>query len=199
MTQCEGRLVEWFPDRGFGFIAPNDGGPNVFLHVKNLPREDKRLAIGQAYSFDTVTDTRGRVQAKNAVPIIEPAAPTKRPRFWALGHIPPLLVIVAFLGIALAMSQVTRVSSNWWIVYGVASFGSFIGYWIDKNAAIAKKWRISETILLLLGLVGGWPGAIMAQEFFRHKTRKDTFRYLFWMTVAINMAAFVQINALGGI
>ncbi|MFH1517088.1 MAG: cold shock domain-containing protein, partial [Pseudomonadota bacterium] len=51
MTRREGRLVEWFPDRGFGFIAPDDGGPNVFLHIKSLPKEDKRLDIGQAYSF----------------------------------------------------------------------------------------------------------------------------------------------------
>ena len=152
MTRREGQLVEWFPDRGYGFIAPDDGGPNVFLHIKSLPKEDKRLDIGQAYTFDVVTDARGRVQAQ-----------------------------------------------NWWIVYGVASMGSVIGYWIDKNAAIQKSWRISETVLLLLGLVGGWPGAILAQELFRHKTRKGTFRYLFWMTVAINMAAFVQINVLGGL
>ena len=199
MTRREGRLVEWFPDRGFGFIAPDYGGPNVFLHIKSLPKEDKRLDIGQAYSFDAVTDARGRLQAQNALPIIEPATPSKRPRFWALSHIPPFLVIAAFLGIVMAVSQVTAVSTDWWIVYGIASFGSVIGYWIDKNAAIQKNWRISETVLLLLGLVGGWPGAILAQELFRHKTRKGTFRYLFWMTVAINMAAFVQINVLGGL
>ena len=193
MTRREGQLVEWFPDRGYGFIAPDDGGPNVFLHIKSLPKEDKRLDIGQAYTFDVVTDARGRVQAQNAVPIIAPVAPPKRPLFWAVRHVPPFLVIV------LAVSQVTTVSVNWWIVYGVASMGSVIGYWIDKNAAIQKSWRISETVLLLLGLVGGWPGAILAQELFRHKTRKGTFRYLFWMTVAINMAAFVQINVLGGL
>jgi uncharacterized membrane protein YsdA (DUF1294 family)/cold shock CspA family protein len=199
MTRREGRLVEWFPDRGFGFIAPDDGGPSVFLHIKSLPKEDKKLDIGQAYSFDAVTDARGREQARNVVPIMEPAAPVKRPRFWFLSHIPPFLVIAAFLGIVMAVYKVTPVSANWLIVYGVSSFGSIIGYWIDKNAAIKKNWRISETVLLLLGLVGGWPGAILAQEFFRHKTRKGTFRYLFWMTVAINMAAFVQINVLGGL
>ena len=50
----------------------------------------------------------------------------------------------------------------------------------------------------MIGLAGGWPGAILAQEIFRHKTKKITFRTLFWMSVAINMAAFVQIAAFTG-
>tara|TARA_R110000803_G_scaffold19733_1_gene51411 strand:+ start:1225 stop:1827 length:603 start_codon:yes stop_codon:yes gene_type:complete len=193
----EGRLVEWYADRGFGFLAPDDGGPNVFLHIKSLPKTDKRLDIGQAYAFDAVLDPTGRERAENAVPITEPVVVEKRPVSSYLRHLPPFLVIAAFIGIVVSVASVIPVSTNWYIIYGVASFGCIIGYWIDKNAAIRKSWRISETVLLLLGLVGGWPGAIVAQEVFRHKTRKGTFRYLFWMTVAINMAAFVQINVLG--
>jgi uncharacterized membrane protein YsdA (DUF1294 family)/cold shock CspA family protein len=193
----EGRLVEWYADRGFGFLAPDDGGPNVFLHIKNLPKADKRLDIGQAYAFDAVLDPTGRERAENAVPIIAPVMVEKRAVLSYLRHVPPFLVIAAFFGIVASVASIIPVSTNWYIIYGVASFGCIIGYWIDKNAAIQKNWRISETVLLLLGLVGGWPGAIVAQEVFRHKTRKGTFRYLFWMTVAINMAAFVQINVLG--
>jgi uncharacterized membrane protein YsdA (DUF1294 family)/cold shock CspA family protein len=198
MMRREGRLIEWYADRGFGFLAPDDGGPNIFLHIKSLPKSDKHLDIGQRYSFEAVLDdASGRERAENALPIIEPVVPQERSTWSLLLHVPPFLVIVAFGGIVAAISSVTPVSPDWFNIYGIASFGCLIGYWIDKNAAIKKNWRISETVLLLLGLVGGWPGAIVAQEVFRHKTRKSAFRYLFWMTVAINMAAFVQINVLG--
>ena len=49
---------------------------------------------------------------------------------------------------------------------------------------------------MIIGLIQfGLPGAIVGQEVFRHKTQKVAFRTLFWMSVAINMAAFVQITA----
>ena len=108
---------------------------------------------------------------------------------------PRFLVIPAFLFIVLAIATVESVSANWLIIYGVASLACFVGYGLDKRAAHRKEWRVSETILLLVGLVGGWPGAIVGQEVFRHKTQKVAFRTLFWMSVAINMAAFVQITA----
>ena len=101
MMRREGRLVEWYADRGFGFLAPDDGGPNVFLHIKSLPKTDKRLDIGQAYVFDAVLDSNGRERAENAVPIVEPVVVEKRPAASYLRHLPPFLVIAAFIGIGL--------------------------------------------------------------------------------------------------
>jgi uncharacterized membrane protein YsdA (DUF1294 family) len=111
---------------------------------------------------------------------------------------PRLLVIPAFLFIATAVALNAQISQLWFAVYGIASVVTFIGYGLDKRAAKQNEWRISETILLMLGLVGGWPGAIVAQELFRHKTKKLYFRTLFWMSVAINIAGFVQIAAFTG-
>ena len=45
-------------------------------------------------------------------------------------------------------------------------------------------------MLLSLGFVGGWPGAIVAQQVLRHKTAKRTFRIRFWLSVAANIASF---------
>jgi len=44
---------------------------------------------------------------------------------------------------------------------------------------------------LLVGLVGGWPGAVVAQQLLRHKTKKLSFRTRFWVTVALNVIVFV--------
>ena len=46
----------------------------------------------------------------------------------------------------------------------------------DKYSAIKGQWRIPEKTLLMLALVGGTPGAIIAQQRLRHKTRKQPFR-----------------------
>jgi uncharacterized membrane protein YsdA (DUF1294 family) len=43
----------------------------------------------------------------------------------------------------------------------------------------------------MLGLIGGWPGAIVAQQLLRHKTSKRSFRIAFWVTVVLNIAVFV--------
>jgi uncharacterized membrane protein YsdA (DUF1294 family) len=35
-------------------------------------------------------------------------------------------------------------------------------------------------------LLGGWPGALLAQDLFRHKTSKTVFQAMFWCTVLLN-------------
>lgn len=77
----------------------------------------------------------------------------------------------------------------WWLpaLYGALSIVAFATYGIDKAAARGGRRRISEQLLLTLGLLGGWPGALVAQQLFRHKTRKRSFRRAFWGTVVVNV------------
>ena len=82
------------------------------------------------------------------------------------------------------------------VIYLVASLVCFMAYTFDKSAARAGRWRISENTLLLLGLLGGWPGAIVAQQLLRHKTAKKPFQRAFWATVVLNVAVFVALSLL---
>lgn len=79
----------------------------------------------------------------------------------------------------------------WWMpaLYVALSIVAFAVYGIDKAAARGGRQRISEQMLLVLGVFGGWPGALFAQQLFRHKTRKRSFRRAFWATVVVNVAA----------
>lgn len=43
----------------------------------------------------------------------------------------------------------------------------------------------------LLALIGGWPGALLAQRLYHHKTKKPSFRFVFWLTVLGNCAALL--------
>lgn len=81
-------------------------------------------------------------------------------------------------------------------LYGVLSAICFVVYAIDKYAATYGRWRTPESTLLALGLIGGWPGAILAQQWLRHKSVKTSFRIRFWCSVALNMAALIVLARL---
>lgn len=72
---------------------------------------------------------------------------------------------------------------------------AFVSYAFDKSAAMAGRWRTPEKHLHLLSLAGGWPGALLAQQILRHKTAKAEFIAVFWVTVGLNVAAFVAMHA----
>ncbi|WP_232411043.1 DUF1294 domain-containing protein [Methylophilus sp. 5] len=74
-------------------------------------------------------------------------------------------------------------------VYWVASAMAFIVYKLDKSAAMRHQRRTPEKTLHLLALVGGWPGAILAQRLFRHKSKKLSFQITFWATIILNCLA----------
>lgn len=83
--------------------------------------------------------------------------------------------------------------------YAVVSILAYVTYAIDKKAAIKNRRRVSETSLHLLGVLGGWPGALVAQQRLRHKNRKTAFQGVFWLTVVVNLACAGWLMVLLGI
>ena len=81
--------------------------------------------------------------------------------------------------------------------YGLVSVLAFFLYWADKRKARADAWRTPENILHAVELAGGWPGALIAQQVFRHKTRKVSFQVLFWMIVALHQVFWIDQLFLG--
>ncbi len=69
----------------------------------------------------------------------------------------------------------------------------FLVYWWDKEAARRGGWRIRESTLLLLALVGGSAGAISAQRLLRHKTRKEPFRSILLSIVILQSGIFASL------
>ena len=74
-------------------------------------------------------------------------------------------------------------------VVGILSLVAFIAYGFDKRRAQANGRRVPENTLHLLALFGGWPGALLGQRIFRHKTQKFGFRFVFWLCVTLHLAA----------
>ncbi|MFL5359320.1 DUF1294 domain-containing protein [Archangium sp.] len=72
------------------------------------------------------------------------------------------------------------------LAYVVASLLTYFLYWQDKRSALRGAWRTPEAQLHLFELLGGWPGALIAQQVFRHKTRKVSFQVVFWIIVLVH-------------
>ncbi|MDU3302747.1 MAG: DUF1294 domain-containing protein, partial [Enterobacter ludwigii] len=56
--------------------------------------------------------------------------------------------------------------------------------------------RVPEATLLVFGLIGGWPGAIIGQQLFRHKTQKQPFKTYFIVSVIVSISAMVAVYQL---
>lgn len=69
----------------------------------------------------------------------------------------------------------------------VTSLASFVAFGFDKRRATTGGRRVPERTLLVLAFLGGWPGAILAQRQFRHKTRKASFLIAFWAVVVLHV------------
>jgi uncharacterized membrane protein YsdA (DUF1294 family) len=78
-------------------------------------------------------------------------------------------------------------ATGYMIVVVVMSLVCFIAYGIDKRQAANGGRRVSEPTLHLMAFLGGWPGALMGQRQFRHKTQKATFRIVFWIVVVLHV------------
>ena len=109
-----------------------------------------------------------------------------------MAYLPIAAFALLYLGVALGWGLSHLAAA----AYGAASVLCFIAYALDKSAARGKRRRTPERTLLLLGLACGWPGAVLAQQWLRHKSSKASFRVKFWGTAALNVAAFAGLSYL---
>lgn len=80
--------------------------------------------------------------------------------------------------------------------YGLMSLLAYCLYAQDKNAARRHRQRVPERLLHLMALLGGWPGALFAQQRLRHKTRKPAFLIVFWLTVMLHLAGLLLVYSM---
>jgi uncharacterized membrane protein YsdA (DUF1294 family)/cold shock CspA family protein len=178
-----GRIAEWNDARGFGFVVPNGGGERAFVHIKAFDRRGSRPFEGALVSYDVGMDERRRPQAL-AVRFAGASPEPKRPmRSFAWRSIVGTVSLLLLVAGAVA----GRLPASIAAVYVVASALAFAMYGIDKSAARNDRSRTPENTLHLVGLLGGWPGALLAQDVFRHKSRKLEFQIAFWISVVANL------------
>ncbi|MCK5648736.1 MAG: DUF1294 domain-containing protein [Gammaproteobacteria bacterium] len=184
--RTKGKIVSWNDEKGFGFITPGDGGKEVFLHVKSFSDRNRRPELNQSVTYTLSTDKQGRSCAVKAV-LSGKQLPQKRKRSASVSIIGAVLFFIT-IGISV---HLFKISPLVFIFYLVVSLFTYIIYAVDKSAAKSGAWRMSEKTLHFFSLIGGWPGAMIAQQQLRHKSIKQPFRAIYWITVLLNLSAFI--------
>ena len=85
------------------------------------------------------------------------------------------------------------------MIYGVMSAITFMVYGWDKRRAMTGGWRVRESALHMLELLGGWPGAMAGRAVFRHKGRKVSYRSVFALIVVAHVLAWALVMWGGGL
>jgi uncharacterized membrane protein YsdA (DUF1294 family)/cold shock CspA family protein len=174
------KIVEWDRQKGYGFLQV--GPQRVFLHRRDFVEHHKRPAVGDAVRFMLGQDAKGRTCATSAVHVNDG------------GRITVLNVLVTVgLLVLPALALQRRALDFRWVGACALGLGA-LTYWayaLDKRQARKKEWRLPEAWLHLLELLGGWPGAFLAQRRLRHKCSKVSYQVVFWLIVlAYQFAAF---------
>lgn len=192
--RLQGRLVEWDDARGFGFVVTHGTEQRIFIHIKSFTGgRVRRPKQGDILTYIVRHEASGKV----AVAAVAFAAHSKvRPDTTNSAAVMGFqeLVVVVFGGF-LAFAAL-RGLLPWWIPMGYIALSgmSFLFYRHDKQAARAGRWRTPESTLQMLALLGGWPGAWLAQKHLRHKSAKTSFLVVFWFVVACNLAGLFLIS-----
>lgn len=79
-TFKKGQLTAWKDDRGFGFIKPDKGGKDVFLHISALKRSSRRPQVGDTILYEQVAESNGKIRAARASiqGVVSQTRPVKR-------------------------------------------------------------------------------------------------------------------------
>ncbi|MDG5468418.1 cold shock and DUF1294 domain-containing protein [Deltaproteobacteria bacterium IMCC39524] len=185
MTQ-KGKITSWNDDKGFGFITPIPGGKQVFVHIKAFKKQSRRPEINRLVTYTLSTDKQGRPCAATAAMAAAQCYEKDKTNFNGLSF----LLAGCFLFIVAICTLLGKIPLIVFSLYVVSSLASYLLYIKDKAAAKNDTWRTPENTLHLFSLMGGWPAALVAQQKLRHKTKKMSFRLVFWFTVMTNCIFF---------
>lgn len=230
MNNARGTLTKWIEEKSFGFIRPEGGGQDVFVHIRDFGAISRKPKIGDIMRYQLSNDGTGRFRAADVSiegvsrlpgrPRVRnesvysgsgksratgvsvegatrlPGRPRERPKVVSpegelspgYGAIAFVIVFCCALGGLTVLGKVPVVVP---FIYLVVSCITFIVYALDKSAAMGNRWRTREATLHFLGVMCGWPGALMAQSMFCHKSKKGEFLITFWTTVAFNNAVLI--------
>jgi uncharacterized membrane protein YsdA (DUF1294 family)/cold shock CspA family protein len=189
----QGKIIKWNDEKGFGFVVPKGGTQTVFVHARAFSQRQRRPGVDAAISYELGSDTQGRCCAVNVR-----YADARQATIALRVSVVPMLVAISFSALLAFLVGTGRIPLLVAVVYVAASLATFFAYALDKHAAQAAKRRTPERTLFLAGLVGGWPGAIAAQQFLRHKSTKREFQAFFWLTVIVNGGALVWLSSPDG-
>lgn len=209
--QKQGAVVRWDDAKGFGFIHSPQSSAPLFFHIRDWrgsasPTPNQRVRFEEIHvggkgpramdvrpdAEQTAAPTRQAPPRKPARATTQTASRSQRPHSshrQPASVAPALALMLAWTGLLVAGVALGRLGWLFLPAAFVLNGVTFYVYWQDKFAATQGAWRTKEDTLHVFGLLGGWPGAWFAHQILRHKSAKQAFRHVYWMTAVLNVAA----------
>lgn len=178
-----GTIVKWNDEQGFGFIRPADGGRDLFVHASVVRPRGARPSVQTPATYVPGLDRDGRPRASLVELVTADLASYTRSRGERVAT-GVAAVFFAILGLGILSDHLPGFVLPW---YSVLSAIAALAYRTDKHRAVHGERRIPENTLHLLEVLGGWPGALVAQWRLRHKCRKLSYQTVFWLAVLTNV------------
>lgn len=182
-TPRVGKITQWVDDKGYGWVE--SGEKRFFAHIKDFDRGQRRPKMGEDVRFISGIDPKGRPCAKRLT-FVKADKVGAGLSAWVLLCLLLLLPLLALRWLPLP----------WWMEAGGMLIVSAITYGLyahDKQQAVSKGWRVAEGTLHLAELLGGWPGAFLAQRRLRHKCSKVSYQTVFWCIVTLFQIVAVDV------
>ncbi|AGH43300.1 cold shock and DUF1294 domain-containing protein [Paraglaciecola psychrophila] len=186
----KGKLIKWNVDKAFGFIQPNAGGADIFIHKSALFNRKRTPQINDIITFSMNKGKDGRCCASDATFSGEKLKNFQSKKNTSLSAFSSYLSLL-FLAAITAAYYAGQFPQKLLLSYFCLSMITFLAYAFDKSNARHGAWRVKESKLHFFALIGGWPGAAIAQPLLRHKSQKREFLMVFWFTVIINISLLI--------
>ena len=166
----------------------------MFVHIRDFGHISRKPNVGDIVRYQQLNDGTGKFRAADiSIEGVSRLPSGRRARLRSassdqntsvgVGGIVTVTIFSAIIAVLTVLGKVPVIVA---FIYLISSCCTFIVYAFDKSAAMNRRWRTQESTLHLLSVMGGWPGALIAQKMFRHKLKKTEFLIAFWITVAMN-------------
>ncbi len=189
----QGKILNWNDDKGFGFVEPSGGGERAFVHIKAFKTRSRRPVNGEVIVYELVRENNNRFKAINIKFARDGKVSKNRSKAKSSNSFGVSFILLFCIGLSVStfiLGMPVIVAG----LYVVMSFIAYVAYAIDKSAAKSGRWRTKESTLHLLSIIGGWPGAYLAQNKLRHKSSKSEFKSIYWVTVFINLGGLFWLH-----
>ncbi len=179
--RATGRIIRWVESKGFGFIEPDNGKDEIFVHISDSKSRLSTETIDKEVTYKVSKDSEGRKCAVD-VWLIREWERQKGPQ--------PNIISLSLVGVFLCFVSTAALLNKYpaevlYVIIALSLLSLYL-YAKDKTAARMGFWRTSENTLHLVSILGGWPGATVARILFSHKTSKQPFTAIFWCTVVVH-------------
>ncbi|QNT60126.1 DUF1294 domain-containing protein [Neisseria musculi] len=190
-----GEIISWDNEKGYGFIRTAQQ-QSLFFHISAFHYTSQRPQTGQQVSF--YCNRPAGSEPQKALKVVlsghEAALFSDRPYDYHEVNLNMRKLLYYGLSGALYLLAVNYYSTKLAVFYLLSSAAAFWLYRSDKQTAVTQTGktgylgRVPEKKLHQIGLIGGWPGALLARSIFNHKTGKASFIRVFWLVAATNIA-----------